>query len=427
MALAIYLKSELRKFAFWTTTTPITGVPKQLEQYGQQQNGQILSATIEAKHILSVPCDSHGLQLISKDLLWPGIDRDRNQIDTAIGKFFHNGPNKIVSYFTSSPKQLSYLREILATTTGGVKALITNVPTRWETQFLQTKSINRSFEALKIYAENPDDVNEPIVNLKASHLHRSCDFWQQNKEFERFLERLHNLQKMNESNKTKLDKVYTRWATAEAHLREWSIPGTSSWSEDITSYYHRIGKNSWQARKAQQVLPIHYVAYELNPQNWSKLTDPTEHEIIDNFILERGGVVGFDQLFQPSAYALFTIALELNATTANSVPSERAFSTMNLLQNKIRNRLTTEKMNMPCFIYINSRSLRAHKEILTEERVLIDQQIEDYLLNQEDEIFNNVVDHEEENWEDPYGLDSFDSGVMGADLDNLTTPELEII
>lgn len=103
---------------------------------------------------------------------------------------------------------------------------------------------------------------------------------------------------MNESNKTKLDKVYTRWATAEAHLREWSIPGTSSWSEDITSYYHRIGKNSWQARKAQQVLPIHYVAYELNPQNWSKLTDPTEQEIIDNFILERGGVVGFDQLFQ---------------------------------------------------------------------------------------------------------------------------------
>ncbi|RKF80565.1 hypothetical protein GcC1_035032, partial [Golovinomyces cichoracearum] len=145
----------------------------------------------------------------------------------------------IVSYFTSSPKQLSYLREIIATTTGGVKALITTVPTRWGTQFLQIKSINRSSEALKIFAEKPDDINEPIHNLKASHLNRNFEFWQQNKE-----------------------------------------------------------QNGWQARKARQVLPIHFVAYELSPPNWSKLTDPTEQEIIDNFILERGGVDAFDQLCQ---------------------------------------------------------------------------------------------------------------------------------
>ncbi|RKF81884.1 hypothetical protein GcM3_030035, partial [Golovinomyces cichoracearum] len=358
----------------------------------QRKVWRILSATVEGKHVLSAPCDSHGLQLIFKDLLWPGIDRDRNQIDTAIGKFFHHGPNKILSYFTSSPKQLIYLREIMATTTGGVKALITTVPTRWGTQFLKIKSINRSYESLKIYAGKPDDINEPIVDLKASHLHYNCDFWQHNKELERLLEPLHNLQKMCESNKARLNKVYTHWATVEAHLREWS-----SWSEDTPSYYHRIGKNGWQALKAQQVLPIHYVAYELNPQNWSKLTDPTEQEIIDNFILERGGVDGFDQLCQyrhknsafnplrecwrfteaikpfwnisrPSAHALSTIALELYATTANSVPSERAFSTMNLLQSKLRNRLSTEKMNMLCFIYTNSRSLRAHKGISIEER-----------------------------------------------------------
>ncbi|RKF58418.1 hypothetical protein GcC1_183024b [Golovinomyces cichoracearum] len=73
-------------------------------------------------------------------------------------------------------------------------------------------------------------------------------------------------------------------------MREWSIPGTSSWTEDMAIYYHRIGKIGWQARKAQRVLPIHYVSYELNPHNWSKLTDPTEQEIVDNFILERGGV-----------------------------------------------------------------------------------------------------------------------------------------
>ncbi|RKF55769.1 hypothetical protein GcC1_201026 [Golovinomyces cichoracearum] len=277
----------------------------------------------------------------------------------------------------------------MATTTGGIKVFITTVSTRWGTQFLQIKSINRFSEDLKIYAEKPDDIDEPIFNLKASHLHRNCDFWQENKD---------------ESNKVKFDKVHTRWATVEAHLREWSVPGISSLSEDIASYYLRINKNGGQACKAQQVLPIHYVAYEPNPQNWSKLTDPTEQEIVYNFILERGEHRHKDSAFNPLrecwcfteatkpfwnismpyTHALFTIALELYSTAANSVPSE--------------------------------------------QKVLIDQQIEEFLMNQEDEIVNNVVDHEEEeNWEDPYGLNSFEFGIVVDDLDNFTIPELEII
>jgi hypothetical protein len=83
----------------------------------------------EAAHVLSVPCDSHGIQLIFKDLLFPGKDGHCNQITSGLGKFFKEFPNKIVSFFTSSDKQLAYLREAMEKC-GGIVALITTVPTR---------------------------------------------------------------------------------------------------------------------------------------------------------------------------------------------------------------------------------------------------------------------------------------------------------
>ncbi|KAI1002522.1 hypothetical protein K3495_g5677 [Podosphaera aphanis] len=55
---------------------------------------------------------------------------------------------------------------------------------------------------------------------------------------------------------------------------------------------------------------------------------------------------------------LSQLALELFHTTANSVALERAFSTMNLLLSKLRNRISVETMDKLCFIYINVRSLR---------------------------------------------------------------------
>ena len=57
--------------------------------------------------------------------------------------------------------------------------------------------------------------------------------------------------------------------------------------------------------------------------------------------------------------------MRLLETHANSVPSERAFSAMNLTATKKRNRLSVEKLNKLCYIYMNSRALsHPHKGLI---------------------------------------------------------------
>ena len=48
---------------------------------------------------------------------------------------------------------------------------------------------------------------------------------------------------------------------------------------------------------------------------------------------------------------------------ATSVPSERAFFTLNLILTKLQNRLTNDKVNKLQFIYINQRILRKHRYV----------------------------------------------------------------
>jgi hypothetical protein len=52
-----------------------------------------------------------------------------------------------------------------------------------------------------------------------------------------------------------------------------------------------------------------------------------------------------------------TLALRLASTIANSVPSERSFSILRLLQNKLRSRLTAQRIDKLQYIYINERVL----------------------------------------------------------------------
>jgi hAT family C-terminal dimerisation region len=60
-----------------------------------------------------------------------------------------------------------------------------------------------------------------------------------------------------------------------------------------------------------------------------------------------------------STTILGQIALRLFSTPANSVPSERSFSTQNLIHNKTRRALRSDKVNKLTYIYINTRILRS--------------------------------------------------------------------
>ena len=61
--------------------------------------------------------------------------------------------------------------------------------------------------------------------------------------------------------------------------------------------------------------------------------------------------------------ALSSFAKRLLNTISNSVPSERAFFTMNYTHSKIRNRLTPERANKLQYIYMNSRVLAKQKSL----------------------------------------------------------------
>ena len=88
------------------------------------------------------------------------------------------------------------------------------------------------------------------------------------------------------------------------------------------------------------------------------------------------------------------LAHELLNCTANSVPSERAFSTMNFLHSKLRNRLSHENIDILLFIYINARSLRKASGDQHNYDSFIDEEIANMLLNIEDDLVPNIA-HED--------------------------------
>ena len=111
----------------------------------QQKVKKLLKADLETAHVHWCPCDSHGNQLIFKDILNPSKDQFKTQIKTKMGKFFSSSPNYVISKFAALVVQLTLLRDyIIRNINGKVKALITTVPTRWGTQIAQTTSLIKS-------------------------------------------------------------------------------------------------------------------------------------------------------------------------------------------------------------------------------------------------------------------------------------------
>jgi len=86
----------------------------------------------ELKHVFTIPCDSHGLQLVIKDLIDPGKDEYRCTIPSKIREFCKEYTS-IISFFSGAPKQLGYLRD-KQKKVSKVVALVAAGNTRWGTQ-----------------------------------------------------------------------------------------------------------------------------------------------------------------------------------------------------------------------------------------------------------------------------------------------------
>lgn len=80
---------------------------------------------------------------------------------------------------------------------------------------------------------------------------------------------------------------------------------------------------------------------------------------------------------------LAQLAVRIFTAIANSVALERAFSAINLIHTKLRNRLGVEKANMLIYIYMNQRVLDRNGDIFVgdlgektlEEQVLLEEAI----------------------------------------------------
>ena len=67
--------------------------------------------------------------------------------------------------------------------------------------------------------------------------------------------------------------------------------------------------------------------------------------------------VGVTQMWYLVSVTIYQLATRLLHTLANSIPSERSFSSMNILHSKSRNRLTVERVSKMLYIQVNRRTL----------------------------------------------------------------------
>ena len=95
----------------------------------------------ELKHIFFIPCDSHGLQLLVKNIL--GLPSFKAILEKG---------QKIVKAFKKSPLQLARLRVLQQEIYGQHRSLCLSVITRWGIQYRLIESVLNSKDALRRYA-----------------------------------------------------------------------------------------------------------------------------------------------------------------------------------------------------------------------------------------------------------------------------------
>jgi hypothetical protein len=150
---------------------------------------RVLSAKPELQHAFFIPCDSHGIQLVIKDILQlPSIQHT-----------FTSAAN-IVTHFRNSPKQYAILRSKQTEIYDQTYSLTASVLTRWGSQYTMLMSVKRIQEALRSWANETakTTITKIVLDFK---------FWGLLDELIALLKPLHEIQKMSESQKADIMKV----------------------------------------------------------------------------------------------------------------------------------------------------------------------------------------------------------------------------
>ncbi|KAJ6436802.1 retrovirus polyprotein [Purpureocillium lavendulum] len=315
----------------------------------------------------------------------------------------------LIAFFKKAKLQLSSLRIHQQECYGRRKAFITAAITRWGTHLSAVKSLFESKDALRSFARDPvilSGLKEPIVKeeeqVTQSSLSQAIsyindiEFWADVEMLFKVLQPIGRAQVASERDRAGLGEVIPRWLSIQA-----SWDALEEAGQDPLINYQELRALRKQ-RFEVQTDDIHYMAFALDPAT----TDP-KHQFLTTEIVRRahnflGENINAEEygdlfrefcqfraregsLFGPGSrihraesagtphhqhvldswrylhsmnVSLAALAKRVLGALANSVPSERSFSSINFLHNNIRNRLTVTSTNKLAFIYMNSPVLR---------------------------------------------------------------------
>jgi hypothetical protein len=210
----------------------------------------LLQASDKTRHAIYVPCDSHGLQLLIKDLL------ELPEFEPAM-----KAANRIVGYFNRATKQYAFLHEQQLKEYGRQKALILSGITRWGTQLNMVKRLQETKQALRNYAAQEftgDGKDKWIIPMLLDD-----KLWDRFGLILQLLAPIHEAQKMSESTKAHLGRVKSRWD----HIRAELVQLERQQQFDFVDW--PLLWEIFDDREKRQIRPIHFLAQYLVPTNWN--------------------------------------------------------------------------------------------------------------------------------------------------------------
>jgi hypothetical protein len=217
------------------------------------------------KHIFCIPCDSHGLQLLIKDIL------TINPYDRLLEK-----AESVAAWFHRSHLQFKIFQEHQ----DPKRAFILAVITRWGTQSAMIHAVLDNRRPLKAYLEDPRAECAPDVRSVIE----DTAFWAALEDLGALLEGITKRQKVSEGEKAHVGMVRKRWDEIRLHLE--------------TSLHCGLFKTTPQA--AAQILPafdrrrkvqsvaLHTVAFCLDPTNFAVRPGVEDNNTVDEFLMEYG-------------------------------------------------------------------------------------------------------------------------------------------
>ena len=205
------------------------------------------------RHCFFSLCDSHGLQLLVKDILQMECFKDISD-STAF----------ITTFFKKSKLQLARLRNEMMEHWGHVRSFITACLTRWGSNFKAIESVQRARRPLQRYARQPDvlaDSEKPEHKLLPTVLLKINDplFRHQLDIILAILEPVCKAQLMSEADRANVGHVIPRW---HGIVAEWQKIEAGKQYPNVPwpQLY-----NLHTLRMTKQTYDLHFAAFALRP------------------------------------------------------------------------------------------------------------------------------------------------------------------